>query len=129
MLSPIKSFKVFGEPVEVLVNGDMTEGLSATLLQTSPPGGGPPPHTHQNEDETFFLLEGEFEFLENGKWNRDVLRAGCLCAARRRTHLPQHGRYSGQNARLCSSGRHGKISRRNFRAVHAGRRGPAIRHL
>jgi quercetin dioxygenase-like cupin family protein len=69
-LSPIKSFKVFGEPVEVLVDGDMTDGLSATLLQTSPPGGGPPPHSHQNEDETFFLLEGEFEFFENGKWSR-----------------------------------------------------------
>ena len=69
-MSPIKSFKVFGEPVEVLVDGDMTDGLSATLLQTSPPGGGPPPHSHENEDETFFVLEGEFEFLENGKWNR-----------------------------------------------------------
>jgi quercetin dioxygenase-like cupin family protein len=69
-LSPIKSFRVFGEPVEVLVNGDMTHGLSATLIQTSPPGGGPPPHSHQNEDETFYVLEGEYEFLENGKWNR-----------------------------------------------------------
>jgi quercetin dioxygenase-like cupin family protein len=28
-----------------------------------PPGGGPPPHTHSGEDETFYLLEGEIEFL------------------------------------------------------------------
>jgi mannose-6-phosphate isomerase-like protein (cupin superfamily) len=28
-----------------------------------PPGGGPPPHIHTREDETFYLLEGEIEFL------------------------------------------------------------------
>jgi oxalate decarboxylase/phosphoglucose isomerase-like protein (cupin superfamily) len=28
-----------------------------------PPGGGPPPHIHTREDETFYLLEGEVEFL------------------------------------------------------------------
>jgi cupin superfamily acireductone dioxygenase involved in methionine salvage len=28
-----------------------------------PPGGGPPPHIHSREDETFYLLEGEVEFM------------------------------------------------------------------
>ena len=28
-----------------------------------PPGGGPPPHVHTREDETFYVLEGEVEFL------------------------------------------------------------------
>jgi quercetin dioxygenase-like cupin family protein len=28
-----------------------------------PPGGGPPPHIHRREDETFYLIEGEIEFL------------------------------------------------------------------
>jgi quercetin dioxygenase-like cupin family protein len=28
-----------------------------------PPGGGPPPHIHAREDETFYLLEGDVEFL------------------------------------------------------------------
>jgi uncharacterized RmlC-like cupin family protein len=28
-----------------------------------PPGGGPPPHIHTREDKTFYLLEGELEFL------------------------------------------------------------------
>jgi quercetin dioxygenase-like cupin family protein len=63
---PIRSFGVFGEPVEVLIASDRTGGLSATLTQTSPPGGGPPPHSHQNEDETFFVLEGEYEISLNG---------------------------------------------------------------
>jgi uncharacterized cupin superfamily protein len=29
-----------------------------------PAGGGPPPHIHRNEDETFYVLEGEVEFLD-----------------------------------------------------------------
>ena len=24
-----------------------------------PPGGGPPPHIHRNEDETFYIVEGQ----------------------------------------------------------------------
>ncbi len=66
----MKSFEVFGEPIEVLVSGEMTGGLSTTLTQTSPPGGGPPPHLHLREDETFFVLEGDYEFLQNGEWHK-----------------------------------------------------------
>ncbi len=69
-MQPLKTFKVFGEPVEILVSGEMTGGLSTTLIQTSPPGGGPPPHSHQNEDETFFVLEGDYELLQNGHWTK-----------------------------------------------------------
>jgi quercetin dioxygenase-like cupin family protein len=67
-LKPLKRFTVFGEPVDVLTDAATTNGLSATIIQTSPPEGGPPPHAHQNEDETFFVLEGEYEFLRNGEW-------------------------------------------------------------
>jgi quercetin dioxygenase-like cupin family protein len=69
-MNPRRSFRVFGDPVEILISGEMTGGLSATLTQVSPPGGGPPPHSHMNEDETFFVLEGEYEFLEDGEWRR-----------------------------------------------------------
>jgi quercetin dioxygenase-like cupin family protein len=48
----------------------MTDGKSSTMTQTSPPGGGPPPHRHTNEDETFFVLRGEYEFLYNGEWRK-----------------------------------------------------------
>lgn len=66
----MRSFAVLGETVEVLVDGDQTGGLSTTLTQTSPPGGGPPPHSHRYEDETFFVLEGEYDFLHEGQWIR-----------------------------------------------------------
>jgi hypothetical protein len=42
-LNPLKSFTVFGEPVEILINSEMTGGTSTTFAQSSPPGGGPPP--------------------------------------------------------------------------------------
>jgi len=38
------------------------------ILDITPPGGGPPPHWHDNEDETFYVLEGRASFLANGEW-------------------------------------------------------------
>ncbi len=67
-MAVMKSFPVLGDHVDFLVTQDMTGGASATLLETSPPGGGPPPHRHENEDETFFIVEGEYEFLVDGEW-------------------------------------------------------------
>lgn len=67
-MSSVRKFAVFGEPVEVLVSGEMSNGVSATMIQISPPGGGPPPHMHRNEDETFFVVEGEYEFLTADGW-------------------------------------------------------------
>lgn len=84
-MNPIKAFKVFGEPVEVLIPGETTAGRSATLTQVSPPGGGPPPHSHRNEDETFFVLEGEYEFPEAGQW-RKAPPAGAVQAMRGSVH-------------------------------------------
>ncbi len=68
-MTPVKSFTVFGEAVEVLVNGSMTGGASAVILLTNAPGGGPPPHKHREEDETFVVLEGDFEILVEGQWH------------------------------------------------------------
>ncbi|HEY1896222.1 MAG TPA: cupin domain-containing protein [Terracidiphilus sp.] len=62
-MTAIKSFLVLGDQVDMLVTHKMTGGSSATLLEFSPPGGGPPPHRHQNEDETFYVVEGDYEFL------------------------------------------------------------------
>lgn len=67
-MTVIKSFPVLGDQVDMLVTQEMTAGRSAALIETSPPGGGPPPHKHQNEDETFFVIEGDYEFLVDGEW-------------------------------------------------------------
>jgi quercetin dioxygenase-like cupin family protein len=68
-MQPVKSFNVLGDPIDVLVNGAMSNGASAVMVEHVRPGGGPPPHRHMNEDETFFVLEGEFEVFGDGKWH------------------------------------------------------------
>lgn len=68
-LKPVKTFHLFGDPLEVLVNSEMSGGASSVVVQTVSPGGGPPPHSHANEDETFIVLEGNFELLSEGQWH------------------------------------------------------------
>ncbi len=67
-MQPVKHLNVFGEEIDILVNGTMTNGASAVMIQYTKPGGGPPPHSHTREDETFIALEGEFELLTDGQW-------------------------------------------------------------
>jgi mannose-6-phosphate isomerase-like protein (cupin superfamily) len=69
-MQPVKSFTVFGEPDDLLVDSAMSHGTAAVMIQTTRPGGGPPPHMHTREDETFTALEGEFEILSEGKWSK-----------------------------------------------------------
>jgi uncharacterized cupin superfamily protein len=59
-----------GAHVDVITTGEMTGGRTCVVVETSPPGGGPPPHSHQNEDETFYILEGEYEILSEGQWQK-----------------------------------------------------------
>lgn len=39
-----------------------TEGRFTVIEATNPPDSGPPSHVHRNEDEAFFILEGEYSF-------------------------------------------------------------------
>lgn len=38
------------------------------FVETTPPGAGPPPHKHEREEEIFTVLQGRYEFLQNGAW-------------------------------------------------------------
>ncbi len=62
--------RAFGAESQVLLSGEQTGGRYAMLLETTPPGMGPPPHKHDGEDEWFYPLEGEVEFLVAGEWKR-----------------------------------------------------------
>jgi len=59
---------VFGEPIEILVPSAYTNYTGCVAVQTSLPGGGPPPHKHEREEETFVVLEGEYEFFDGQEW-------------------------------------------------------------
>jgi quercetin dioxygenase-like cupin family protein len=45
-----------------LAQGSQTRGAFAIMEQSVPPGHGPRKHVHQHEDESFYILEGEFGF-------------------------------------------------------------------
>jgi quercetin dioxygenase-like cupin family protein len=47
----------------IKVEGVESAGRVTVLEATIAPQSGPPPHIHDREDETFYILDGEFEFL------------------------------------------------------------------
>lgn len=47
---------------KVLLSPDQTNGAMAMIDITLPKGVEPPLHVHLNEDETFYLLEGDMSF-------------------------------------------------------------------
>ncbi len=65
-----KSLHVVGDTMNILLDGPDTAGAFALLDAVSPPGGGPPLHVHHREDEFFFILEGEAEFIVAGQRSR-----------------------------------------------------------
>jgi mannose-6-phosphate isomerase-like protein (cupin superfamily) len=50
-----------GDMYRFLVTGEETGGAYFAMEALVPPGGGPPPHIHRNEDETFYIVEGEVD--------------------------------------------------------------------
>jgi mannose-6-phosphate isomerase-like protein (cupin superfamily) len=58
-----KSLRVFGEMVTYKVTSYQTGGAYSLFEVETPPGGGPPLHVQHREDEAFWVLEGEYEFL------------------------------------------------------------------
>jgi quercetin dioxygenase-like cupin family protein len=51
-----------GDMYRFLITGEETGGAYFAMEAVVPPGGGPPLHVHRNEDETFYIVEGQFEF-------------------------------------------------------------------
>ena len=67
-----RSLWVFGELVVFKTKSEQTGGAYSLFEVASQPGSGPPPHVQHREDEAFYVLEGEYEFLVEGR----TLRAG-----------------------------------------------------
>ena len=62
-----KSVNVIGNALTIRLHGRDTAGVLSVVESVDQPGGGPPPHIHHREDETFHVLEGEYEFTCGGK--------------------------------------------------------------
>src|SRR5678816_3443975 len=70
IISPADSpanLNVLGIPMIIHVHGRDTGGVVSAVESHDVPGGGPPPHIHHREDETFQVLEGEYEWTVGGK--------------------------------------------------------------
>ena len=67
-----RSLWVLGEFVTYKVPSHQTGGAYALFEVATQPGTGPPLHIHHREDESFYVLAGEYEFLIG----RKILRVG-----------------------------------------------------
>lgn len=61
-----RSLWLLGELVTYKIPSRQTGGAYSHFEATTDPGAGPPPHAHHREDEAFYVLEGEYEFLVDG---------------------------------------------------------------
>ena len=87
-----------GSLTTVLLEGHATEGDVAVVeFLVAPRSFGAPPHVHQDEDEYFYVLEGEIRFLN--KDHTVVAPAGTF-AAMTRGHLHAFWNATDQRARL-----------------------------
>ena len=67
-----RSLWVLGELLTYKIPSQQTGGAYSLFEITTQPGVGPPPHVQHREDESFYVLEGEYEF----SIGEDVLRVG-----------------------------------------------------
>jgi quercetin dioxygenase-like cupin family protein len=58
----------------LLAKNESTGGAYSLVHLTAPPGFETPYHRHHTEDESFYVLEGEFTFICDGK--KTILGAG-----------------------------------------------------
>lgn len=53
--------------VEFLARSDDTPRFNLALITIEAGRAGPPPHRHRDEDDSFFVLEGELTFTVEGR--------------------------------------------------------------
>src|SRR3990172_9065174 len=58
---------VLGDNQYIKLIGEDTAGAYTLIEEINPPGVGIPLHVHENEDETFHVVEGQVEFTLDGK--------------------------------------------------------------
>ncbi len=57
---------VMGDNMHFLMTAEHTDGRYAISEIHVRPGSGAPPHIHHNEEEAFYVLEGQFHMLVDG---------------------------------------------------------------
>jgi len=57
-----KEWNVFGVKIIGKILSNQTKGEYSVIITETPPNGGPPVHIHENEDELFYILKGNYLF-------------------------------------------------------------------
>jgi quercetin dioxygenase-like cupin family protein len=73
-----ETFSFFGGLTWVKATGTQTGGAFALIEQLMPPGVESPWHRHHNEDESFYVVEGEVLFIVGEEQQRITARPGTL---------------------------------------------------
>jgi len=95
------ALSVLGTQVTILASNAVTQSYGMTL-QRGAEGAGPPPHSH-DWDESFYVLNGEIEFLCDG--NTHLCLPGTLVHVPRGTvHGFRYGRGGGQMLEITGQG-------------------------
>jgi mannose-6-phosphate isomerase-like protein (cupin superfamily) len=63
----MESFWILGDVYTVKISGDETQGRYSVWEIEVAPNNGPPLHKHSMEDESFYVLEGDFSFPYGSK--------------------------------------------------------------
>ena len=87
-----KQVNILGIPMLIRIHGRDTDGTLSAVESHDVPGGGPPPHIHHREDETFQILEGEYEWMVGD--TKFIAQKGTTIFAPR--GVPHTYRYVGQ---------------------------------
>ena len=121
-----RSLWVFGELLTSKVPSRHTGGAYSLFEVTTQPGGGPPPHVQHREDESFYVLEGMYEFLSG----EGIIRVGAgslLCVPRGTLHA--HKNVGEDVGRLLATQTPGGLYERFFEEVGEavdGKAGPLV---
>jgi quercetin dioxygenase-like cupin family protein len=75
---------ITGDTVIIRATSAETGGAYTMIEAIASPGNGPPAHIHKNEDETLYVLDGEFEIL-NGEEHLMSAKPGALAFVPRGT--------------------------------------------
>ena len=78
-----RPLQVFDDVIHVKLAGRLTGGQYSVVEDISAPRTGPPLHMHTREDESFYVVEGEYLFEIDGE--RIVAKAGDFLFAARGT--------------------------------------------
>jgi mannose-6-phosphate isomerase-like protein (cupin superfamily) len=60
-------FDIFGDQIWIKLGYADTGGSYAIMEGITPPQGGPPLHRHGREEESFYIMEGDFVFEVDGE--------------------------------------------------------------